>query len=127
MSFGQTGDTSDRSDWQLAQHAVWLRGSSHPDEARRFAEQFSEDEVRRVDAYLAAGKPDTGRLASIEAQLADTDDITTDDTMWLVHELKRAWAHLEEARDQVDDAGSLIPNEYVASAIGYVRGTRDTR
>jgi hypothetical protein len=88
---------------------------------RRIGEQFTADEARRIDSYLAAGKPDTSRLAAIDARLDDA----TDDTKWLTQQLNRAWAHLEELRDRIDDAGSLMDSGYVASAIGYVSGTRE--
>ncbi|WP_331762376.1 hypothetical protein OG612_45255 (plasmid) [Streptomyces sp. NBC_01527] len=117
------------SDWRLAHEAVWLRQmarhSDHPQaEAERlFAEAFTVEEIRRIDNYLAAGVPDTDRLAAVIARLDAT--AAPDDTKWLVQQLERAWAQLDELRDRIDDAGSRMDTGYVASAIGYVSGTRE--
>ncbi|WP_434600226.1 hypothetical protein [Streptomyces sp. A5-4] len=127
MNFRQHSDKADWTDWQLAREAVWLRGmarySDDPqaEADRRNAEQFTADEVRRIDSYLAAGKPDTGRLAAIEAKLDDA----TGDTKWLTQQLQRAWAQMDELRDRIDDAGSLMDTGYVASAIRYVSSSRE--
>lgn len=116
----------DWDDWQLAREAVHLRRMArHSDNPqaeadRRIGEAFTVGEVQRIDAYLAAGIPDTDRLAAIEAQLGDA----TNDTKWLAEQLKRAWAQMDELRDRIDDAGSLMDTSYVSSAIGYVRWSR---
>ncbi|MEV5010023.1 hypothetical protein [Streptomyces sp. NPDC055692] len=91
------------------------------DAERRLGEAFTEDEVRRADAYLAAGLRDTSRLADIEATLNGVSD----DTKWLVEQLKTAWARMNVLRDRIDDAGSLRDIGYVSSAIGNVPGSRE--
>lgn len=114
--------------WNLAREAHHLRSlarySDDPkaDTDRRISAAFTADEVRRIDAYLAAGISDTARLAAIEARL----DTATDDTRWLAWQLKQAWADLDKLRDRIDDAGSSIDTSYVASAIRYVRWSRKT-
>ncbi|MFJ8469658.1 hypothetical protein [Streptomyces swartbergensis] len=82
---------------------------------------FTAEEAARIDVYLAAGIPDTSRLAAIEARLDDNDA----DTKWLAQQLKRAWAQMHTLRDRLDDAGSLMNPDYAASAIGYVRWSRE--
>ncbi|MFI1293349.1 hypothetical protein ACH4VM_33730 [Streptomyces sp. NPDC020792] len=37
-----------------------------------------------------------------------------------------AWADLDELRDRIDDAGSLMHTSYVASAVRYVTRSRET-
>ncbi|MFD7517728.1 hypothetical protein ACFV85_23325 [Streptomyces niveus] len=115
------------SDWQLAREAVQIRRmvsySDDPAEAdRRIAEAFTAAEADRIDAFLEAGTPDTGRLAAIEARLAEA----TDDTTWPAAELKRAWALMDELRDRIDNGGSLMDINHVSSAIGYVQWSRKT-
>lgn len=128
MTFREHSGKADWTDWQLAREAVWLRsmasysGNPKAEADRRIAEAFTADEVRRIDSYLAAGVPDTSRLAAIEARLDDA----TGDTTWLVQQLKQSWAHLDELRNRIDDAGSLMDSGHVSSAIGYVSGTRKT-
>ncbi|MFF5188713.1 hypothetical protein ACFY30_33945 [Streptomyces sp. NPDC000345] len=126
MTFRESSNKTGWDDWALACEAVMLRGlasySDDPeaDAARRIGEAFTEDEIRRADAYLAAGVLNTGRLAAIEATLAEAGD----DTKWLVEQLRHAWARNTVLRDRIDAAGSLMDIGCVASAIGYVPGSR---
>jgi hypothetical protein len=130
VNFREQSDKTDWDDWTLAREAVCLRrvarnpffADPQAEADRQMREAFTADEVRRIDAYLAAGKPDTGRLAAIEARL----DGATDDTKWLAEQLKQAWADLNELRDCIDGSGSLMHTSYVASAIRYVIGSRET-
>ena len=48
------------------------------------------------------------------------------DTEWLAQQLTRAWAQLDTLRDRIDDAGSLVDTNHVATDIGYVHGSRET-
>lgn len=127
MTFREHSNKPGWDDWTLACEAVMLRrfagyhDDPQADAERRLGEAFTEDEVRRTDAYLAAGVLDTSRLADIEATL----NSASDDTKWLVEQLKTAWARMNVLRDRIDDAGSLMDIGYVASAIGYVPGSRE--
>ncbi|MFJ9188459.1 hypothetical protein ACIRQO_36080 [Streptomyces anulatus] len=64
--------------------------------------------------------------ARIAALQAHPDRLTPEDARWLLDRL--AWAdwHLEELRDRIDDAGSLMHTSYVSSAIDYTRWSRGT-
>ncbi|MDX3370452.1 hypothetical protein PV387_31310 [Streptomyces sp. ME02-6987-2C] len=63
------------------------------------------------------------RIAELQAR---PDRLTPEDARWLLDRL--AWAdwHLEELRDRVDDAGSMMNTSYVSSAIDYTRWSRGT-
>ncbi|WP_162793349.1 hypothetical protein [Streptomyces globosus] len=91
------------------------------DAAQRLGEAFTEDKVRRADAFLEASHQDADRLADIAARLGN--DTATDEA-WLVQQLATAWMRLDELRDRIDGGGSLMANTHVASAIDYVRGSR---
>ncbi|MEV0027265.1 hypothetical protein AB0H45_34755 [Streptomyces atroolivaceus] len=125
MSYREHTSKEGWSDWALAHLAVDIRsgarygGILEAEVEPRMREEFTAEEVRRIDAYLAASLPDTDRLAAIENCAAD------DDTRWLVEQLTIAWDRLETLRDRIDDGGSLMSNSHVASAIGYVRLTRE--
>ncbi|MGW6876218.1 hypothetical protein [Streptomyces xanthophaeus] len=127
MTFLQESSNPGRTDWELARLAVHLRGyakySDDPetDAVRRLEEAFTEDEVRRADAFLEAAHQDADRLAEIAARLGK--DAASDEA-WLVQQLATAWMRLDELRDRIDDGGSLMANTLVASAIDYVRGSR---
>nr|WSW64519.1 hypothetical protein OG513_38935 [Streptomyces sp. NBC_00998] len=127
MTFLQESSKPGRSDWELARLAVHLRGYAkyaddpQADAAQRLGEAFTEDEARRADAFLEAGRQDTDRLAAIEVRLGK--DAASDEA-WLAQQLTTAWARLDELRDRIDDGGSLMANTHVASAIDYVRGSR---
>ncbi|WP_445270394.1 hypothetical protein [Streptomyces sp. DSM 41634] len=127
MTFLQESSNPGRSDWELARLAVHLRGYAkyaddpQADAVRRLGEVFTEDEVRRADAFLEAGHQDADRLAAIAARLGN--DAASDEA-WLVQQLATAWMRLDELRDRIDDGGSLMANTHVASAIDYVRGFR---
>ncbi|WP_030298952.1 hypothetical protein [Streptomyces katrae] len=127
MTFLQESSNPGRSDWELARLAVHLRGYAkyaddpQADAVRRLGEVFTEDEVRRADAFLEAGHQDADRLAAIAARLGN--DAASDEA-WLVQQLATAWMRLDELRDRIDDGGSLMANTHVASAIDYVRGSR---
>lgn len=47
------------------------------------------------------------------------------DTEWLVQQLKRVWTQMDKLRDRID-AGNIFDTSAVETAIGYVRGSRDT-
>lgn len=47
------------------------------------------------------------------------------DTQWLAQQLRRAWTQLDKLRDRIDNAGSLMDTNHVATAIDYVRGSRE--
>ncbi|MGW7260790.1 hypothetical protein [Streptomyces sp. NPDC054834] len=126
MTFRERSSFPGWNDWRLAREAVWLRSKTcdndpQAEKDQRISKAFTADEARRIDAYLAAGVPDTGRLTAIEARLDDA----TDDTKWLAKQLKQAWAQMGKLRDRLDDAGSLMDPDYAASAIGYVRWSRE--
>ncbi|MFF4138074.1 hypothetical protein ACFY1B_42870 [Streptomyces mirabilis] len=127
MTFREHSNKSSWGDWRLAREALGLRrlASSSDDpqaEADRLLKgSFTADEAARIDAYLAASTPDISRLAAIEARLDGADD----DTKWLAQHLKQAWAQMDKLRDRLDDAGSLMDPDYAASAIGYVRWSRE--
>ncbi|MGW6857796.1 hypothetical protein [Streptomyces xanthophaeus] len=127
MTFLQESSKPGWSDWELARLVVHLRGFAtyaddpQADAARRLGDAFTADEVRRAYAFLEAGRQDTDRLAAIEARLCK--DATSDEA-WLVQQLTKAWARLDELRDRIDAGGSLMANGHVASAIDYVRGSR---
>ncbi|MFZ3475965.1 hypothetical protein ACODT4_44035 [Streptomyces sp. 2.9] len=127
MTFLQDSREPGRSDWELARLTVHLRGLAAYDDdpsaeaARSLGAAFTADELRRADAFLDASSQDTGRLAAIEARLAEN---ATDDEAWLARQLTVAWARLDELRDRIDTGGSLMANTHVAAAIGYIRGSR---
>jgi len=62
----ETSAQPDRRDWQLAQE--YLHRARYADSAR-LAELFTDEEVTRATAYLAAQHPDADRLTAIEARL----------------------------------------------------------
>ncbi|MFD5513392.1 hypothetical protein ACFWIB_37415 [Streptomyces sp. NPDC127051] len=127
MTFLQESSNPGRSDWELARLAVHLRGFAayaddpQADAIRRLGEVFTEDEVRRADAFLEAGHQDADRLAAIAARLGKD---AAGDESWLLQQLATAWMRLDELRDRIDDGGSFMANTHVASAIDYVRGSR---
>ncbi|MER7826932.1 hypothetical protein ABTX85_30730 [Streptomyces sp. NPDC096097] len=127
MTFLKDSSNPGRTDWELARLAVHLRGYAkyaddpEADAAQRLEEAFTQEEVRRADAFLEAGHQDADRLAAIAARLGN--DTATDEA-WLVQQLATAWMRLDELRDRIDDGGSLMANTHVASAIDYVRGSR---
>ncbi|WOT40675.1 hypothetical protein [Streptomyces coeruleorubidus] len=162
MTFRETSAFPGWTDWQLAREV--LHHARFSDGEERIAERFTEEEVRRVNRYLAGSRPDTARLDAIETRLkavpdgwrqrdgdagliedADGHPIAIlgtsgdvrlplgefladapDDTRWLAQQLRRAWAQLDKLRDRIDDAGSLMDTCAVETAIGYVRGSRET-
>lgn len=127
MTFRQDSAVPDRSDWQLACEALELRKSARysddpqAEADRQMRKAFTADEAARIDAFMAAAQHDTGRLAAIEARLEDT---TAGDTKWLIEQLRRQWALMDELRDRIDNAGSTMHTSYVESAVGYVRWSR---
>ncbi|MET9484776.1 hypothetical protein [Streptomyces sp. NPDC006638] len=54
------------------------------------------------------------------------DRVTPDDVRWLLDQLALADWHLEELRDRIDNAGSMMNTSYVSSAIDYTRWSRGT-
>lgn len=127
MTFREHSTKDDWSDWKLARLAVHIRsmkrygGILAAEVEPRMRQEFTADEVRRIDAYLAVSLPDTARLTAIEQHLGPA---TGDDTRWLTEQLQIAWVRLDTLRDRIDDAGSLMNSSYAASAIGYVSNTR---
>ncbi|WP_331722329.1 hypothetical protein [Streptomyces canus] len=162
MTSRETSTFPGWTDWQLARELLHHAGFT--DGEQRITELFTQEEVGRAKAYLAAGRPETDRLTAIETRLkavpdgwrqrdgdagliedADGDPIAVlgtsgdvrlplgeflahvpADTEWLTQQLRRAWAQLDKLRDRIDDAGSLMVRTHVETAIGYVRGSRDT-
>lgn len=51
--------------------------------------------------------------------------LVRDETNWLTEQLRIAWERLDELRNRIDGAGSLMDSGHVASAIGYVSNTRE--
>ncbi|MGX1913604.1 hypothetical protein ACWIID_32895 [Streptomyces phaeochromogenes] len=72
MTFRETSTFPGWTDWQLAREALHHAGFS--DGEQRIAELFTKEEVRRVNEYLASGRPDTGRLDAIETRLKAVPD-----------------------------------------------------
>jgi hypothetical protein len=72
MNFREHSIKDGWSDWQLARLAVDIHrmerygGTLQAEVEPRMRAEFTADEVRRVDAYLAASLPDTGRLTAID-------------------------------------------------------------
>ncbi|MFF4344275.1 hypothetical protein ACFY00_30650 [Kitasatospora sp. NPDC001540] len=114
------------SDWALAHFALSERSfASYGDdpgaeEAQRLADKLTADEARRIDAFLAAGVQDRGRLET----LAAAEELTGDDRTWLLDQLRLAWQRLDRARDAIDHSGSMMATTYAARSIDYVRGSR---
>ncbi|MFI8007937.1 hypothetical protein [Streptomyces sp. NPDC086010] len=128
MSFREHSSKENWSDWELAHLAVDIRSMTRyggilaAEVEPRLRNEFTTEEIQRADAYLAVSLPDTGRLTTIKDRLDTADS----DTRWLIEQLTIAWERLDTLRDRLDDAGSLMHNSHVASAIGYIRRTRPT-
>ncbi|MEE1838825.1 MULTISPECIES: hypothetical protein [unclassified Streptomyces] len=116
------------SDWHLACLAVDIRGMTRyggtfkAEVEPLLRKEFTAEELLRADACLAATVPDTGRLTATENRL---DPAADNDTRWLTERLRIAWERLDELRNRIHGAGSLMDSGYVASAIGYVSNTRE--
>jgi hypothetical protein len=116
------------SDWHLVREACDVRrrtcytNDPQAELDQRMRNTFTADEVRRADAYLAAGIPDTCRLAEIEARLDDASG----DTKWLAEQLRKTWSQMDKLRDRINDAGTLMDRDYAARAVGYVPWSRET-
>ncbi|MPY38294.1 hypothetical protein FNH09_45965 [Streptomyces adustus] len=67
MTFRETSALPGRTDWQLAQEV--LHHARFSDAEQRIAEQFTQEEVCRADAYLTAARHDTDHLTAIETRL----------------------------------------------------------
>lgn len=72
------------------------------------------------DHYISEQR---ARIAALQAR---PDRLTPEDARWLLDRLVRADWHLEELRDRIDDAGSMMLTSCVSSAIGYTRWSRGT-
>ncbi|MGW2841833.1 hypothetical protein ACWCWD_29110 [Streptomyces sp. NPDC001493] len=72
------------------------------------------------DHYISEQR---ARIAALQAR---PDRITQEDARWLLDRLARADWHMEELRDRIDNAGSMMLTSYVSSAIGYTRWSRGT-
>jgi hypothetical protein len=66
----------------------------------------------------------SARQARVDELKARISALTLADVEWLISELEKADWHLEELKDRVDDAGSLMRTDYVSSAIDYTRWSR---
>ncbi|GAB1340861.1 hypothetical protein ACE1SV_74510 [Streptomyces sp. E-15] len=111
------------TDWQLARE--YLTRARYTD-SEGMRELFTENEIRRATAYLAVGRLDTDRLTAIEDRVkAVPAGWRQRDIEWLIQQLRQAWAWLDELRDRIDDAGSLMHTSYVGAAIGYVPSSRE--
>ncbi|WP_031099068.1 hypothetical protein [Streptomyces sp. NRRL S-15] len=71
-------------------------------------------------AYISEQR---ARIAELQAR---SDRLSQEDARWLLEQLARADWHLEELRDRIDNAGSMMNTSYVSSAIDYTRWSRDT-
>ncbi|MEU8926987.1 hypothetical protein AB0D10_39730 [Kitasatospora sp. NPDC048545] len=114
------------TDWALARFALSERSfASYDDdpgaeEARRLADKLTADEARRIDAFLAAGVQDRGRLDVV----ATAPQLTGEDRTWLLDQLRLAWQRLESLHDAIDRSGSMMTTTYAASSVDYVRWSR---
>ncbi|HWU08449.1 MAG TPA: RNase adapter RapZ [Streptomyces sp.] len=72
------------------------------------------------DNYISAQR---ARIAELQSR---PDRLTREDARWLLDRLARADWYLEELRDRIDDAGSLMNTSYVSSALDYTRWSRGT-
>ncbi|MGZ2360937.1 ATP-binding protein [Streptomyces sp. 372A] len=81
-------------------------------------------------AHTEATPDGYGYVSEQRARIAEMatrpERLTEEDARWLLD--RAAWAdwHLEELRDRIDTAGSLIHTSYVCSAIDYTRWSRAT-
>ncbi|MFD3612157.1 hypothetical protein ACFWXA_29600 [Streptomyces atroolivaceus] len=72
MSFCEHTSKEGWNDWELAHLEVRIRslarygGMLQAEVEPRMRLEFTADEVRRIDVFLAASLPDTGRLTAIE-------------------------------------------------------------
>ncbi|GAA2815230.1 hypothetical protein GCM10010441_44800 [Kitasatospora paracochleata] len=114
------------ADWDLACVALDRRSFAvyhddpHAEEARRIGAEFTAEEARRVDAFLAAGVQDVHRLDAIAA----ATDLTGDDRTWLLDQLRLAWQRLDRLRDVIDSSGAVMNARHPARAVDYVRWSR---
>ncbi|WP_033821006.1 hypothetical protein [Kitasatospora sp. MBT63] len=114
------------SDWALARFALSERSfasyANDPaaEEARRLADKLTADEARRIDAFLAAGVQDSGRLDAVAA----APELTGEDRTWLLDQLRLAWQRLDSLHDAIDRSGSMMTTTYAASSVDYVRWSR---
>ncbi|MFD7734305.1 hypothetical protein ACFV6F_28500 [Kitasatospora phosalacinea] len=122
----QNSIEEDASDWVLARFALSERSfasyDDDPDagETRRLADKLTADEARRIDAFLAAGVQDRGRLDAVAA----APELTGDDRTWLLGQLRLAWQRLASLHDAIDRSGSMMNTSYAASSVDYVRWSR---
>lgn len=72
------------------------------------------------DHYISEQR---ARIAELQAR---PDRLTQEDARWLLDRLARADWHLEELRDRIDNAGSMMNTSYVSSALAYTRWSRGT-
>lgn len=71
------------------------------------------------DHYISEQR---ARIAELQAR----PELTQEDAQWLLDRLARADWQLEELRDRIDNAGSMMNTSYVADAFDYTRWSRDT-
>ncbi|WP_329046658.1 hypothetical protein [Streptomyces sp. NBC_01422] len=88
-------------------------------------------ESTRYTANAVATTPDgdhyiSEQRARIAALQARPDRLTQEDARWLLDRLVQADWHLDELRDRIDNAGSLMSTSHVSSAIDYTRWSRGT-
>lgn len=126
MTFRKTSDKPGWSDWELASEAAaqlrFARLAHDPPAAveRLLQAHFTEEELHRADVFLAVSRQDTDRLTAIEKRLG----AAVGGDVWLVDQLRKAWARLDRLRDRIDTGGTLMPNSWVAEAIDYARWSR---
>ncbi|MFE2245398.1 hypothetical protein [Streptomyces lavendulae] len=76
------------------------------DAVRRLGEVFTENEVRRADAFLEAGHQDADRLAAIAARLGKD---AVGDEAWLVQQLSTAWMRWTSSETGLTTAAASWP------------------
>ncbi|MFD9592013.1 hypothetical protein ACFWA9_04545 [Kitasatospora sp. NPDC059973] len=114
------------TDWALARFALSERSFATcyddpgVEEARRLADKLTAEEARRIDAFLAAGVQDRGRLDAVAA----APQLTGEDRTWLLDQLRLAWQRLDSLHDAIDRSGSMMTTTYAASSVDYVRWSR---
>lgn len=93
-------------------------------------EGFDHVLVATTGARTEATPDGYGYVSEQRARIAEMatrpERLTEGDARWLLD--RAAWAdwHLEELRDRIDNAGSLMSTSYVCSAIDYTRWSRAT-
>ncbi|WP_237498609.1 ATP-binding protein [Streptomyces sp. SID8373] len=93
-------------------------------------EGFDHVLIATTGAHTEATPDGYGYVSEQRARIAEMatrpDQLTEDDARWLLD--RAAWAdwHLEELRDRIDTAGSMMNTSEVCKAIDYTRWSRAT-